>query len=264
MDIKTDPFCLDGKRVVILGGTGHLGSAFTEGVLKAGADVLCLARNREKLQALKFDLEEFGERMQIASCDFHDEKTIQLKITEFEDKFGCTNALVNNAYQSAGSPIFLESGINEINDSLKFLSSTIVNTQFMVKRMISNGIEGSIINISSMYGLVSPKPFVYDGMNQFGNPPVYGAIKAGIIQFTRYAAIHLATRNIRVNSISPGAFPRETTENSEFIKRLENEIPNGRIGKPVELVSSLIYLISDASSYVTGTNLVVDGGWTAW
>lgn len=264
LDRKVDLFDIKGKRVVVLGGTGHLGSAFTTGLLDAGAQVLCVARNSERLESLKSKQKDHGDYLQVAICDFHDEISLRKHINNFEEKFGFVSALVNNAYQSSGSPSFLKSNVTDIECSLKYLSSTIMNTQFIANRMIANQTEGSIVNISSMYGLVSPKPYVYEGMSQYGNPPVYGAVKAGIIQFTKYAAIHLANLNIRVNSISPGAFPKVSDQNSDFIERLNKEIPNNRIGYPEELVSSLIYLISDASSYVTGTNLVVDGGWTAW
>jgi gluconate 5-dehydrogenase len=123
---------------------------------------------------------------------------------------------------------------------------------------------GSIINISSIYGIVSPDPSIY-GTSGFNNPPAYGAGKAAVLQFTRYAACHLASKGIRVNSISPGAFPnKEVQENKKFISNLKRKIPLGRIGEPEDLAGAVVFLASDASSYVTGSNIVVDGGWTAW
>ena len=122
-----------------------------------------------------------------------------------------------------------------------------------------------MVNIASMYGSVSPDPAIY-GDSGANNPPSYGAAKAGLIQFTRYAACHFAAERIRVNCISPGPFPaqRYFDQDPEFRRRLENKIPMRRTGDPQEIRGPLLFLASDASSYVTGINLPVDGGWTAW
>ena len=125
--------------------------------------------------------------------------------------------------------------------------------------------DASVINIASMYGLVSPDLNIYDTV-QSSNPPFYGAVKAALIQWTRYAACEFGPEGIRVNSISPGAFPSELVqkENPEFIRRLEHKIPMGRIGQAGEVCGSVVFLASMASSYVNGSNLAVDGGWTSW
>jgi gluconate 5-dehydrogenase len=125
---------------------------------------------------------------------------------------------------------------------------------------------GSIINIASMYGTVSPDPGIY-GSSGFNNPPQYGAAKAGLIQLTRYLACHLAPEGVRVNAVSPGPFPvREklAKEQPEFLEALERKVPMRRVGHPDELAGVAVFLASDASSYVTGANIPVDGGWTAW
>jgi len=123
----------------------------------------------------------------------------------------------------------------------------------------------SIVNISSMYGMVSPDPSLYadTGAN---NPAHYGATKAGLIQLTRYLACHIAKQGIRVNSISPGPFPKiaEDPAGSQFIKALESKVPMGRIGQPEEVAGPVTFLLSGAASYVNGANIPVDGGWTAW
>jgi len=125
--------------------------------------------------------------------------------------------------------------------------------------------EGSIVNISSMYGMVAPDPVMYEGTPFPPNPPNYGAGKAALIQLTRYAAVQLAEDNVRVNSISPGSFPDESVqEEDNFVERLEKRVPLGRIGQPKEVGNAVAFLVSPASSYITGHNLVVDGGWTVW
>jgi gluconate 5-dehydrogenase len=114
--------------------------------------------------------------------------------------------------------------------------------------------------------MVSPDPRIY-GSSGFDNPPQYGVAKAGLIQLTRYLACHLAPEGIRVNSVSPGPFPPIETvarEHPEFLKALENRVPLGRVGKPEEMAGVIVFLASNASSYITGANIPVDGGWTAW
>jgi NAD(P)-dependent dehydrogenase (short-subunit alcohol dehydrogenase family) len=125
---------------------------------------------------------------------------------------------------------------------------------------------GNIINIASMYGIVVPDFRLYEGecLGSF-NPPQYGAAKAGVIQLTKYFAEYLIPFNIRVNAISPGTFPSKSTQkNKEFIRRLSSKNPANRIGVPDDLKGTLVYLASDASKYVIGQNIQVDGGWTLW
>ena len=116
-----------------------------------------------------------------------------------------------------------------------------------------------------MYGHVAPDYRLYDS-DKFANPPSYGAAKAGVIQLTKYIASFLSPYGIRANCISPGPFPFETTqiENPDFIERLNAKNPQNRIGKPFELKGAAALLCSDASSYMTGQNVCVDGGWSTW
>jgi NAD(P)-dependent dehydrogenase (short-subunit alcohol dehydrogenase family) len=116
-----------------------------------------------------------------------------------------------------------------------------------------------------MYGMVSPDPRIYGNSGQ-NNPPFYGAAKGALLQLTRYAACHLASHKIRVNAISPGPFPAGNLQESNpaFYKELCNKNPMNRIGHPDELAGAILFLASDAASFVTGINLPVDGGWTAW
>lgn len=257
-------FNLTGRNITIFGASGHIGTALTLGMVESGATVLAVARDLKKLENLKNEALGMPGQLIYAVSDIHDYSTVERVVQKFQSEFGEISGCVNNAHQSVGNPRFLKSDQKNISDSLKYLTSMIINTQFIGKLMIDNRTPGSIVNISSMYSLVSPKPYVYEGMSEYGNPPIYGAIKAGINQFTRYAAVHLAPSGIRVNSISPGAFPSQTEDKKHFITRLEKEIPLGRIGIPQEIVSGLNFLLSNSSSYITGTNLVIDGGWTAW
>jgi gluconate 5-dehydrogenase len=124
--------------------------------------------------------------------------------------------------------------------------------------------KGNIVNIASMYGMVSPDPGMYGDSGQ-NSPPTYGAGKAAVLQLTRYCAANLAEKNIRVNSITPGPFPDLNRSVEEgFLSRLKGKTMLKRTGSPEELTGALLLLASDASSYMTGSNIVVDGGWTAW
>jgi gluconate 5-dehydrogenase len=116
--------------------------------------------------------------------------------------------------------------------------------------------------IGSMYGLVGSYPDAYEGIGA-ANPVAYQTLKGGILQMTRHLAVYWAPDGVRVNSLSPGPFPAESAS-PEMVERLKGKSPMGRMGRPEELKGAIVFLASDASSYMTGQNLVVDGGWTAW
>ena len=261
-----DLFDVKGKVIGITGGGGYLGREMALGFSAAGADVFICGRTEEKLKTVAENAKNSGFSGQIfyKALDVTDANSIALFLDHIQKERGFLSGWINNA----------ASGVNqllgEMNQQSTFetigssLVQTMLITQAASQRMIPSG-QGAIINIASMYGMVSPQPDLYESCPQFHNPPAYGAAKAGIIQFTRYAACHLAKHNIRVNCISPGPFPTEKVqEQSQFIEELKKRVPLHEIGKPKDLVGPAIFLISDASGYVTGHNLVVDGGWTAW
>jgi gluconate 5-dehydrogenase len=133
---------------------------------------------------------------------------------------------------------------------------------FLLKASRKNG-GSSVINIASMYGIISPDLSIYSSADN-SNPPYYGAAKAALIQWTRYAACEFANKGIRFNSISPGAFPGvEAQKNHVLMNNIRSKIPLNRIGDPKDLLGVIILLSSHLSSYITGSNIVIDGGWTA-
>lgn len=257
-------FDLTGKIVVVTGGAGYLGRAISEGLAEAGAIVYIVSSNEEKCKRFVEEL----SRKNITQCrssylNIQDELSIQDCFSKIIEESGKIDVLINNASFSA--PGNVES-MTESN-WLKGLNGTINGVFRCTKAVLPimlNQQTGNIINISSMYGLVSPNPEIY-GASGLNNPPNYGAGKAAINQFTRYMACHYGKYGIRANSVSPGPFPNEEIQkNMSFIEQLKNKNPLGRIGKAEDLKGVMIFLASSASDYITGENICVDGGWTAW
>lgn len=258
-------FSMEGKVVVITGGHGYFGSAMAKGLLEFGAKVV-LADISGK------DIGELGlgdyEHVYSIHCDVSDTDSIREMFRRAEEVAGTPNVLINNAYYGAG---YGSGGlIDRMSDEvwMKGLDGA-VGTAFRCTReaipYLKESGGGNIVNIASMYGVVSPDPRIY-GESEANNPANYGAGKAAVLQLTRYCAGHLAPYNIRVNSITPGPFPHPqmVREQPAFIAKLGEKTMLGRIGKQDELTGAVLLLASDASSYMTGANIVVDGGWTAW
>jgi len=257
-------FSLKGKVAIITGGAGHLGSAVSEGLAEAGADVVIASKNENRCKTLaeklskKYNIHAIGMALDIRSMDI-----VKNCLKKINHEMGAIDILVNNA--SFGKPNTLESMTEQ--EWLVGIDGTIHGvfrcTQAVIPYMEAQR-HGVIINISSMYGIVSPDPRIY-GDSGYDNPSNYGAGKAAILQFTKYAACHLATKGIRVNAISPGPFPNpDVQKNQWFISNLRNKVPLRRIGEPGDLKGATIFLASEASSYITGQNILVDGGWTVW
>jgi NAD(P)-dependent dehydrogenase (short-subunit alcohol dehydrogenase family) len=262
-------FQLQGRVALLTGATGHLGRSMASALAEAGAHVVLNARNREALEAFAAELDPGGRSSSIAWFDVTDEAACGTHIAEIAAKHGRLDVLVNNA--SAGRTGTIETA-TPLDFDLAYRISVVaafrllqLSLPLLKKSAKLNAGGASVINISSMYGTVSPDPSIY-GNSGANNPPYYGSAKAALIQLTRYTACHLAPDRIRVNSISPGAFPaaQYLERDTEFKARLTSKVPLSRIGEPDELQGPLLFLASDASSYVTGINLAVDGGWTAW
>lgn len=259
-------FDIHGKTIGLTGGGGYLGRAIALGLAAAGANVFICGRNEEKLRQVAEEASKKSIAGQIfyQTADITNIDSVLHFLNFIYQKTTVLSGWVNNA-ASISKQLLGEldkKGISSTFDSC--LTQVMLITQAVSQRMENSG-KGSIVNISSMYGIVSPQPNLYDDFSQFHNPPAYGVSKAGVIQFSKYAACHLAKYNIRVNCISPGPFPTELVQNhKKFVNELEKRVPLQRIGKADELVGPALFLLSDASSFITGHNLVVDGGWSIW
>jgi NAD(P)-dependent dehydrogenase (short-subunit alcohol dehydrogenase family) len=262
-------FRLDQRILLLTGATGHLGEALAQGLCEAGAHLIINARSRANLENLAAHLKKQRYQVSLMPFDISDEAACRKAISSIGSSLGALDGIINNAY--GGLPATLEAATAkdfELSCRQNIIAPFVLVHQALplLKEAGQRHADGaSVVNIASMYGMVSPDPRIY-GTSGANNPPFYGAGKAGMIQLTRYLACHLADWNIRVNSVSPGPFPPLTIaqEKPEFHVQLCNKTPMHRIGRTRELVGPVIFLLSPAASYITGVNLPVDGGWTAW
>jgi len=227
-----------------------------------GATVVVASRDVTACTTLAEAVEkEFGARCVGAELDVTRAESIDACVGGVLSEFGRLDVLVNSAW--SGEKNSLESITEEA--WLYDLEVSLTGTFRLVKRSLPalRTSRGVILTVASMYGHVAPDPRLYEGTTHT-NPPSYGAAKAGVIQFTRYLASFLAQDGIRVNCISPGAVPHEPTrqEFPDFVNRLVERTPIGRLGEPRDLKGVVALLCSDAGSFITGQNICVDGGWT--
>lgn len=259
-------FELNGLRVLVTGATGHLGSAMSWALAEAGAHVLVNSRNIEKAERLVGALLNAGLNAEPAIFDALDETSIR-QYAELNAGKDIT-ALVNNAYAGKSGSIELSTS-KEYMDSYQIsvaAAHSIVRVLLPAFRLsVARHGYASIINLGSMYGVVSPDQRIYENAESV-NPPFYGAAKAALIHWTKYAACEFGKEGIRFNSVSPGPFPSEAVQraNGAFVQILADRVPLGRIGQASEIGGPIVFLASRAASFVNGANLAVDGGWTSW
>lgn len=261
-------FGLEGRVALVTGAAGHLGSALAEALAAAGATVLLNGRNVEALTSVRDRIEASGGSAEVAVCDLLDSEAVGALVDRIEGDHGRLDVVVNNAYR--GTTGTIESATTADYDhsfriGLTAPADLVGRALGLLERSATPDHSTSIINVASMYGLVSPDPGVY-GDSGHNSAPYYGAAKAALVHWTRYAAVHLAPRGIRVNSVTPGPFPKPTVRENmpQLWDNLTSKVPMGRLGSPRELCGAVVFLASDAASFVTGTNVAVDGGWTAW
>lgn len=255
-------YSLSDQTVWVIGGAGYLGSSIVTALLEHDCRVICADIDGRAMQlARKLDDPEGLIPVELNArneADIDHFVNAQIKTT------GVPDGLVVLTYGASGKNMENLTAKDFDHANQLGITAPFLLAREAGRHMKTNG-KGRIVLFSSIYGMVSPDPQIYESPMQI-NPVEYGIGKAGIIQMTRYLAVQWAGSGVRVNCISPGPFPNTQVqkEHPEFINRLSDKVPLGRVGLPVEIAGPVLFLLSDASSYITGHNLVVDGGWTVW
>ncbi len=255
-----DRFSLKGRIALVTGGAGPLfGSSISEALVEAGATLIAASRVFDTNQAFAEKLRNQGFDAHGMKVDIGELESIHRLHDEVLGKFGRLDILVNSAVvQQAGS---FESETPE--DWLRSAQGDMVGLFALCKAFIPDMVrqgKGSIINISSIYGVVANDPSLYEGTPML-QPPHYTFVKAGMINFTRYIANYYGKKGVRANCISPGGYFNNQPE--PFLSNYCNRVPLGRMLNNDDIKGAVVFLASDASEYVTGANILVDGGWTA-
>lgn len=258
-------FSLEGKVAIVTGAAGFLGREHCKTLLSAGAKVAIVDIDERANEFARELREQFGEDKACSIiCDITNKESVQKMMQLVKSTFGAIHILLNNA--AGRSPNFFAPFTEFPLEDWKQVMDVNLNgmflcTQEVAKHMIEQKQGGSIINVSSIYGLVSPDPRIYEE-SDFNTPAIYSASKSGVVNFTRYLAVHLAKHDIRVNTLTPGG--TFNNQHNGFVKRYCERTPLGRMAEKHDFAGTLLLLSSDASRYITGTNIVVDGGWTSW
>ncbi|WP_144393551.1 SDR family NAD(P)-dependent oxidoreductase [Pleionea sediminis] len=256
---------LKGKVALVTGGAGLLGGQIAEALAELGADIVIASRNIGTCEEKCADINKHFPDIKTHACtlDLTDSDSIHACVANTVEQFGKIDILVTCAWSGR------KNSWESINDEdWNYDIEVCLNGVYRLIKASTDALKetkGVILNIGSMYGHVAPDYRLYEGVPQ-ANPPSYGAAKAGIIQLTKYLGSFLAKDGIRANCISPGPFPFEHVINEfpEFKQRLCDKNPIGRLGMAHEIKGAAAFLCSDASSYMTGQNICVDGGWATW
>ena len=269
---SSELFSLANKVVVVTGGAGLLGQVFCQALVDVGAHVAIVDLDLASAETVAKRINKSeAQRVIAAGSDITSPESVTQMVANVVKQLGRIDVLVNNA-ASKGSSLdaFFESFEDYSLKTWREVMSVNIDGLFLVAQAVGKQMKkqggGSIIQTSSIYGVVAPDQRIYEGSEYNGRPintpAVYSASKSAVNGLTNYLATYWASSKIRVNSLTPGGIA--SGQNSEFNKKYSNRVPLGRMGEATELVGALIYLASDASSYVTGQNLIVDGGLSAW
>lgn len=272
-----DLFSVEGRIVLITGGLGQIGKAFAEEFHERGARVVLASRTIDDAKLrVAFPDHADSDRLMGVAMDITSKESVEAAVESIERRWGVPDVLINNAgidTQPSAPPEvsgpfeeFPVEVFREVVDTN--LVGTFLVTQAVGKRMRAAGKPGSIINVGSIYGMGSPVQDIYAYKEQqtgipFIKPVAYSAAKSGIYNLTRYCATYWGREGIRVNTLTPSGVRRDT-QDAEFQKNYTARMPLGRMAEADEFNGAVIFLASDASRYMTGSNVVVDGGWTAW
>ena len=266
-------FELKGKTAIVTGAVSILGQGFCRGLAEFGAQVAVVDLNQDRCAAFAEELErDYGISALGVSCDVSDPVSVAKMVEQVVSRFGSIDILHNNAAsKSSDLDAFFASTEKYSLSEWRKIMAVNVDGMFLVAQAVGGqmqkqGTGGSIIQTASIYGIVSSDKRIYEGSfylgRQISNPAVYSTSKAAVVGLTRYLAANWGDAGIRVNALVPAGV--ESGQNDTFKARYSARVPLARMAKADEMVGALVYLASDASSYVTGHCLVVDGGLSAW
>ena len=264
------------KTVLITGATSGIGLGCARKFAENGDRLILTGRNEKRLEEIRRELEEMGTKVLVLTFDVRDSQKAKQQIDNLPEEWKEIDVLVNNAgidTQPSAPPEvsgpfedFPEEVFREVVDTN--LVGTFLMCQAVGKRMVKAGKGGSIINVGSIYGMLSPIQDIYAYKKEqtgvpFIKPVAYSAAKSGIYNLTRYLATYWGEKGIRVNTLTPAGVWRDT-QDATFIHNFTERMPMKRMSHENEYNGAVIFLASKASSFMTGSNLVIDGGWTAW
>ncbi|WP_029008258.1 SDR family oxidoreductase [Azospirillum halopraeferens] len=265
-------FDLTGKTALVTGACGILGRHFCAGLAAHGAGVAVVDLDRAACDGLAEALtRQFGVRAAGFACDVADPGAVAAMVEAAVGTFGRIDVLHNNAASKSADLEAFFAPIDRFSlDTWREIMAVNLDGAFLVARSVGSHMAraggGSIIQTASIYGVVGPDQRIYEGSEYMGRaintPAVYSASKAGVIGLTRHLAALWGADGVRVNTLTPGGV--ESGQNETFKQRYGARIPLGRMARAAEMVGALVWLASDASAYVTGQNIIVDGGLTAW
>ena len=271
-DQKKHLFSLTGKVAVVTGGAGLLGQVFCQALVTAGANVAIIDLDKRAADKTAATIKKTETQKVIAvECDITSPESVSVMVKTVVTQLGGIDILLNNA-ASKGSNLdqFFAPFENYSLQAWREVMAVNIDGLFLVAQSVGSQMKkqggGSIIQVSSIYGVVAPDQRIYQGSEYNGRaintPAVYSVSKAAVLGLTSYLSTYWADSKIRVNTLTPGGIA--SGQNSEFNQKYSNRVPLGRMGEASELTGALIYLASDASSYVTGQNIIVDGGLSVW
>ena len=255
-------FDLSGKRALVTGASGYLGGAMARALAEAGATVVVGSRDLSRARAVAAGLPAAGDTPhQAVELDHMDEASLERGFRQAADAAGGLDVLVNNGHEPLAND-WTDVTAAQFNRQLANATGYFLLARRMRNHAVGRASPASVILLGSMYGLVGSYPEAYEGVCP-ATSAAYHALKGGIVHLTRHLAVYWARDGVRVNCLSPGPFPSPKAP-PEMVRRLCGRSPMKRMGLPHELKGAVVFLASEATSYMTGQNLVIDGGWTAW
>ncbi len=254
-------FDLTEKVALVTGGTGFLGTAISQALAEAGARVVISSRERARGQAAASRLPGNGDHLGV-QLDHMDSESIETGFAEAIEKAGQIDVLVNNGNEAQGND-WTDVTFDQFAGQQKNVAGYFTLARMVRNHAVERGSGANIVMLGSMYGQVASYPDAYAGVC-VASPAGYHALKGGIIHLTRHLAVYWAADGVRVNCLSPGPFPNLEKAPGEMVERLCEKSPMKRMGEPHELKGAIVFMASEASSYMTGQNITIDGGWTAW